>query len=105
MARRQRFSIRAGHSRCSHSVLGVSRFALDHPLVALAFEHVRHGQSGPRRSVSFGLEMDGGFRLLAVELNLGDRNVHRREIAPLSKIFHHRISHGILALDVFLASA
>jgi hypothetical protein len=85
-------------------MLVAARLGLHHPFATLAFQHVRHGQSGARRTISLSLEMNGGIGFIPAEIHGCNRHIHSSEIASLSEILQHAIPDGVLALNVLLAA-
>ena len=75
-----------------------------HPLAILVLQHILHGHSGRRRSISFGLKVYLCSGFIVMERDRGDADVHRQQVRALRQIGHDALPHRVLILNIFLAA-
>lgn len=78
--------------------------AFHHPIVTLPLQNIAHVHSGSRRIAAFGLKMYRGCCFIVAVDDVGDADVHRKQIGTLGKIGQNALAHRIRVLDVAFAA-
>ena len=82
-----------------------SSLGTNHPIRALAVQHVLHVHSRAGRTVALGLEVNLGGGFVFAKTDRRHRHFHVKQARPLRQIGQNPLAYRVLVLDVFLAAA
>ena len=78
--------------------------AFHHPLVTFPFQKIAHVHARSRRAAAFRLKMDRRRSFVVPVDDIGDADVHRKQIRPFGKIDQNALAYRIGVLDIALAA-